>query len=114
VDDLKVDGQLTLGENIADNGGLHLAYLALTADLAGKDPAEIDGFTPQQRFFLAWGQIRCANVTEARARSLARTDPHSPGRWRVNGVVSNMPEFAQAFHCPATAPMVRKDACRIW
>ena len=114
VDDLKVDGQLTLGENIADNGGLHLAYLALTADLAGKDPAEIDGFTPEQRFFLAWGQIRCSNVTEQRARSLARTDPHSPGRWRVNGVVSNMPEFAKAFHCPATAPMVRKEACRIW
>ena len=114
VDDLKVDGQLTLGENIADNGGLHLAYLALMADLAGKAPAEIDGFTPQQRFFLAWGQIRCSNVTEQRARSLARTDPHSPGRWRVNGVVSNMPEFARAFHCPAAAPMVRKDACRIW
>jgi endothelin-converting enzyme/putative endopeptidase len=114
VDDLKVDGQLTLGENIADNGGLHLAYLALTADLAGRNPAEIDGFTPEQRFFLAWGQIRCSNITEPRARSLARTDPHSPGRWRVNGVVSNMPEFARAFHCPATAPMVRKDACRIW
>ena len=114
VDDLKVDGQLTLGENIADNGGLHLAYLAFIADLAGKDPAEIDGFTPEQRFFLAWGQIRCANVTDARARSLARTDPHSPGRWRVNGVVSNMPEFAKAFHCPTTAPMVRKDSCRIW
>ncbi|HXZ26673.1 MAG TPA: M13 family metallopeptidase [Terriglobales bacterium] len=114
VDDLKVDGQLTLGENIADNGGLHLAYLALTADLAGKDLPGIDGFTPRQRFFLAWGQIRCANVTQARARSLARTDPHSPGRWRVNGVVSNMPEFAKAFHCPAGSPMVRKDPCRIW
>ena len=114
VDDLKVNGQLTLGENIADNGGLHLAYLALLAGLAGKDLPAIDGFTPQQRFFLAWGQIRCANVTEARARSLARTDPHSPGRWRVNGVVSNMPEFAKAFHCPATAPMVRKEPCRIW
>ncbi len=114
VGGLKVDGQLTLGENIADNGGLRLAYEALATDLAGRDPPEIDGFTARQRFFLGWAQIRCANVTDQRARSLARTDPHSPGRWRVNGVVSNMPEFAEAFRCPATSPMVRKNPCRIW
>ncbi len=111
VGDLRINGRLTLGENLADNGGLRLAY---RASAPGNEGDLIDGFTPAQRFFLAWAQIRCENVTEAWMRERTRTDPHSLGRARVNVVVSNMPEFASAFHCPADAPMVRKDPCVLW
>ena len=111
VDDLRINGQLTLGENLADNGGLRLAY---RASAPGDGGQLIDGFTPAQRFFLAWAQIRCENVTDAWMRERTRTDPHSLGRARVNVVVSNMPEFASAFQCPADAPMARKDRCVLW
>jgi endothelin-converting enzyme/putative endopeptidase len=111
VDDLRINGQLTLGENLADNGGLRLAY---RASAPGIDGTLIDGFTPAQRFFLAWAQIRCENVTDAWMRERTRTDTHSPGRARVNVVVSNMPEFAAAFQCAADARMVRKDRCVLW
>ncbi len=114
VDDLKVNGELTLGENVADNGGMRVAYMALLQTLAGKDPAPIDGLTAQQRFFLGWANVWCQNRTDAVSRLAAQTDPHSPGKFRVNGTVSNMPEFQEAFHCKADAPMVRKDACRVW
>ncbi len=112
VDDVKVNGQLTLGENIADNGGLQLAHIAF----AGQPPsnAPIDGYTPEQRFFLAWAQWRCMNITDERARELARDDPHSPGKFRVNGVVSNMPAFAQAYKCKKGDKMVNPNPCRIW
>src|SRR5882672_7096318 len=93
IDDLKVNGPLTLGENVADNGGMRVAYMALLSTLAGKQPAAIDGLTPQQRFFLGWANGWCQNRTDALSRMLVTVDPHSPGRWRVNGVVSNMPEF---------------------
>jgi putative endopeptidase len=114
VGDLKVNGKLTLGENAADNGGLRLAYMALMEDLAGKTVAKIDGYTPQQRFFLGWGQIWCSNQTPESTRLRTLTDPHSPGRYRVNGTVSNMPEFQRAFSCSAGQPMVRENACRVW
>ena len=114
VGDLKVNGKLTLGENAADNGGLRLAYMALMEDLAGKTVAKIDGYTPQQRFFLGWGQIWCSNQTPESTRLRTLTDPHSPGRYRVNGTVSNMPEFQKAFSCSAGQPMVRENACRVW
>jgi len=114
VDDLKVKGKLTLGENTADNGGMRIAYMALMNALAGKQPADIDGLTAQQRFFLGWANVWCQSRTDAVQRMLVTVDPHSPGRWRVNGVVSNMPEFREAYHCKADAPMARPNACRVW
>jgi endothelin-converting enzyme/putative endopeptidase len=112
VDDIKVNGQLTLGENIADNGGLQLSYMAFESQPHATAP--IDGYTPEQRFFLAWAQWRCINTTDQKARELARTDEHSPGRWRVNGVVSNMPGFAEAYRCQKGDKMVNAEPCRIW
>jgi putative endopeptidase len=112
--DLKLNGKLTLGENTADNGGLRIAYAALMNSLAGKMPANRDGLTAQQRFFLGWGQVWCENGTEQQERLRAQTDPHSLDRYRVNGVVSNMPEFQQAFGCKAGDAMVRQKACRVW
>jgi putative endopeptidase len=114
VDDIKLNGKLTLGENTADNGGLRLAYAALMEKLAGKQPPPRDGFNAAQRFFLGWGQIWCEGRTEEVARLRAQTDPHSPGRYRVNGVVSNMPEFQKAFACTTGQPMVKGPACRVW
>ncbi|MGB7150174.1 MAG: M13 family metallopeptidase [Terriglobales bacterium] len=114
VDDLKLNGKLTLGENTADNGGLRIAYLALLNGLAGKEPAPIDGLTAKQRFFLGWANVWCQNRTDAVARMLVTIDPHSPGKNRVNGTVSNMPEFREAYHCAAAAPMVNQNACRVW
>jgi endothelin-converting enzyme/putative endopeptidase len=112
VDQIKVNGALTLGENIADNGGLRLAYRAF--DSEPRSRVTIDGYSPEQRFFLGWAQWRCMNVTPKTAAVWARTDGHSPGRWRVNGVVSNMPAFAQAYGCGAGDPMVNPQPCRIW
>jgi endothelin-converting enzyme/putative endopeptidase len=112
ADDIKVDGELTLGENIADNGGLQLAYRAFEAE--ARPRTLIDGHSPEQRFFLGWAQWRCMNVTRKTAAVWARTDNHSPGRWRVNGVVSNMPAFARAYGCRAGDPMVRPEPCRVW
>jgi len=117
LDSVHVQGKLTLGENIGDLGGLNIAYAALQKSLAGKPrPANIDGFTPEQRFFLAWAQIWRQNITPQNQRQRVLTDPHSPGRWRTNGPTSNMPEFAAAFGCKAGDPMVRGDAVRavIW
>jgi endothelin-converting enzyme/putative endopeptidase len=116
--DVHLNGKLTLGENTADNGGVRIAYMALMqtlADAAKKPgPGFIDGFTPEQRFFLGFGQVWCQNETEESARLRANVDPHSPGRYRVNGVVANMPEFQQAFGCKAGDAMVRENACRVW
>ena len=113
--DLKLNGKLTLGENVADNGGLRIAHMALMDMLAGKPQEKIDGFTPEQRIFLGWGQIWCTNHTEQSLRLRTQTDPHSPEQWRVNGTVSNMPEFQKAFGCNTGQPMVRGErACRVW
>ena len=118
VDDVHLNGKLTLGENTADNGGVRLAFMALMKSLDGKPrpqaQAMIDGFTPQQRFFLAWGQAWCENVRPEMARMWAQTDPHSPGRDRVNGVLGNMPEFRETFACHEGQPMVHAPACRVW
>jgi len=115
VDEVKVNGKLTLGENTADNGGLRLALMAYLASAAGDGPARtLDGFTPEQRVFLGWGQVWCENRRPEALRLMAQTNPHSPGRYRVNGVVSNMPEFQKAFSCKPDAPMVRQKACRVW
>jgi len=112
--EVKLNGRLTLGENTADNGGLKLAYMALM-NIIGNTPVKpIDGYTPQRRFFIAYGQIWCQNVTDQQARVLAITDPHSPGRWRVNGAVQNSAAFQEAFGCKAGQPMVREPACRVW
>ena len=114
VDDLKLNGKLTLGENAADNGGLRIAYMAMLNTFAGKQPAPIDGLSAQQRFFLGWANVWCQNRTDAISRMLVTVDPHSPSKYRVNGTVSNMPEFREAYHCAATAPMVNQNACRVW
>jgi len=114
VDDKRLNGQLTLGENLADNGGLRLAYAALQNQLAGKPVQNLDGLSPEQRFFLAFAETQCGNVTDQTARNRLLTDPHSPGRWRVNGTVRNMPEFQKAFACKATDPMVSPYPCRVW
>lgn len=111
---VNLNGKLTLGENTADNGGLKIAHMALMESMGGKEPEKIDGFTAEQRFFLGWAQVWCQNITEENLRVRAQTDPHSPGEFRVNGVVSNMPEFAKAFACRADQPMVKGPACRVW
>jgi putative endopeptidase len=112
--EVKLNGKLTLGENTADNGGLKLAYMALTEILGNTPVKPIDGYTPQERFFLAYGQIWCQNVTDQEARKRALTDPHSPGQWRVNGAVQNSAAFQQAFSCKDGQPMVSANACRVW
>ena len=116
VDDVHVRGKLTLGENTADNGGLRIAHMALMKSLAaaGKQPQEIDGFTPEQRLFIGWGQIWCQNQTDQMARLLALNNEHSPGEYRANGVVQNMPEFQKAWGCKTGQPMVRANACHVW
>ena len=114
LEGVNLNGRLTLGENTADNGGLRIAYMALTDTLAGKEKPAIDGFTPEQRFFLGWAQVWCQNITVENLRLRAQTDSHSPGEFRVNGVVSNMVEFQRAFACRANQPMVRGPACRVW
>jgi endothelin-converting enzyme/putative endopeptidase len=114
VDDVHLNGKLTLGENTADNGGLRIALMALQDELRGQKENRIDGFTPEQRLLIGWGRIWCENDTAESLRMDAQTDPHSPPPDRVNGVVSNMPEFQKAFGCEAGDPMVRKDACRVW
>jgi putative endopeptidase len=117
LDSLHVNGKLTLGENIADLGGLALAYAALQKELAGKPaPGKIDGFTPEQRFFLAYARIwRRLDRPEA-LRTQVQTNPHSPGHWRVDGPLSNLEEFAKAFDCKEGDPMVRAQdqRARIW
>ncbi len=114
VADLRINGKLTLGENVADNGGLRIAYMALLSSIAGSEPAPVDGLTAEQRFFLGWANVWCDNRTDEYSRMAVTVDPHSPGQWRVNGAVSNMPEFREAYHCKADAPMVRQNGCRVW
>ena len=90
--------------------------MALQSALAGKQPEKIDGFTPEQRLFLGWGQIWCQNLTDQTARLQALTNPHSTGRYRTNGVVRNMPEFQKAWNCKAGQPMVSlpDKICKVW
>ena len=117
VDDLKLNGRLTLGENTADNGGARIALMALQSMLAEEKPAvggKIEGYTPEQRFFLGFGRVWCEKRRPEFSRMLVSVDPHSPGKYRVNGVVQNMPEFQKAWGCKAGQPMVAENACRVW
>ena len=118
VDDLKLNGRLTLGENTADNGGARVSLMALehmiAEDKTGKESQKIDGYTPQQRFFLGFARVWCEKRRPEYERNQVLTNPHSPGKWRVNGVVQNMPEFQQAWGCKAGQPMVSANACRVW
>jgi len=118
VDDLKINGRLTLGENTADNGGARIALAALekmiAADPSGKASEKIDGYTPEQRFFLGFARVWCEKRRPEFSRARVLTDPHSPGKYRVDGTVQNMPEFQKAWGCKAGQPMVAENACRVW
>ncbi|TMH87252.1 MAG: M13 family metallopeptidase [Betaproteobacteria bacterium] len=114
VDDIRINSRLTEGEDIADLGGLVLAWLAWKAETAGTEPESRDGFTPEQRFFVGYAQWACEHHRPEDLRARALTDAHSPGKYRVNGLVVNMPEFERAFSCKAGAPMVRENRCRVW
>jgi endothelin-converting enzyme/putative endopeptidase len=114
VDDIKINCKLTMGEDIADLGGTLLAYIAWKAANQGKVLQPIDGFTPDQRFFIGMAQWACGSERPENLRMGAITNPHSPLEYRINGVVSNMPEFQSAFSCKVGQPMVRDKACRIW
>ncbi|PYP92992.1 MAG: M13 family peptidase [Candidatus Angelobacter sp. Gp1-AA117] len=118
VDDVHLNGRLTLGENTADNGGIRIALRALRAAMAqdAKNSAnqEKDGFSPEQRFFLGFAQVWCENRTPESARLLAKTDQHSPGEYRVKGTVQNNDDFAKAFNCKPGQKMVSANACHVW
>jgi putative endopeptidase len=114
IDDIKINGKLTLGEDVADLGGLILAYMAWKDDTKNQTLEPIDDLTPDQRFFVGYGQSWCGQTRDETKRLRATVDPHSPEKYRTNGVVSNMPEFQQAFHCKAGAPMVNENLCRVW
>jgi putative endopeptidase len=117
IDTLHVNGKLTLGENIADLGGLLIAHGAYRRSLKGKpEPSPIDGLTGDQRFFLAWAQIWRFKTRPEFARLLVNVDPHAPPEFRTIGPLSNIPAFAQAFGCKAGDPMVRPESERaqIW
>jgi len=114
VDDIKINGKLTLGEDVADLGGLILAYMAWKDATKDLKLDLIEGLTPEQRFFVGYGQSWCTNERDEVKRLRATTDPHSPEKYRTNGVVSNMQEFQQAFHCKAGAAMVNKNRCQVW
>jgi endothelin-converting enzyme/putative endopeptidase len=114
IDDIKINGKLTLGEDVADLGGLILAWKAWKADTQGQDLKPIDDLTPDQRFFVGYGQSWCGESRDETKRLRATVDPHSPEKYRTNGVVSNMPEFQEAFHCKAGSPMVNANRCRVW
>ena len=109
-----LNGRLTLGENIGDNGGVRIAFMALMNTLEGKPRTVVSGFTPEQRFFLGFAQVWCQNVTDAESLQRIVTDPHSAGAFRTNGTVSNMPEFAKAFGCKPGSPMAPENRCRVW
>jgi putative endopeptidase len=118
VDDLKLKGRLTLGENTADNGGARIALMALehmiAEDKTGKEGEKIDGYTPEQRYFLGFARVWCEKRRPEYERNQVTTNPHSPGHWRVDGVVQNMPEFQKAWGCKAGEPMVSANACHVW
>ena len=118
VDDLKLNGRLTLGETTADNGGARIALAALERmiadDKSGKVGRQIDGYTPEQRFFLGFARVWCEKRRPEVARMRVLTDPHSPGKYRVDGVVQNMSEFQKAWGCKAGQPMVAENACHVW
>jgi putative endopeptidase len=112
--DLHVQGKLVTGEETADLGGLMLAWRAFHASRAYKEAKTIDGFTPDQQFFLGAAHVWAMNIRPAEARSLVTVDVHAPAEYRVNGTLANMPQFQEAFHVPAGSPMVNAHRCVIW
>ena len=114
IDDIKINSRLTLGEDLADLAGTLLAWDAWRKATEGQKLEPRDGLTPEQRFFVGFAQWDCANQRPEESRLRALTDAHSPSRWRINGVVANMPEFARAFACPAGSPMVSRRPCLVW
>jgi putative endopeptidase len=113
---VKLNGNLTLGENTADSGGARIALMALESVLPSdrKSDEKPGALTPQQKFFISYGQSWCANETPQMLRLMAQSDPHSTPKYRVNGVLSNMLEFQKAFACKRGQSMVRANACRVW
>ena len=116
VADVHLNGKLTLGENVADLGGEILAFMAWQSKTKGMNLQPVDGLTPEQRFFIGFAQWDCSNERPDDLRVRAATDPHSPAKFRINGVVVNMPEFTKAFGCKAGQPMVRpaNQMCKVW
>jgi endothelin-converting enzyme/putative endopeptidase len=116
VEDVHLNGKLTLGENVADLGGEILAYMAWQSTTKDFHLLPVDELTPEERFFVGFAQWDCANERPDDLRMRATTDPHSPAKYRINGVVINMPEFTKAFGCKAGQPMVRPSdqICRVW
>jgi endothelin-converting enzyme/putative endopeptidase len=117
VDDVHINGKLTLGENTADNGGLLLAYMAYLSRAKEQHldtDAKIDGYTGPQRFYIAWAQNWCSNERPEVLRTQTLTDPHSADKFRANGAVVNQPGFANAFSCKTGSPMVPNNSCRVW
>jgi endothelin-converting enzyme/putative endopeptidase len=115
VDDIKINSKLTSGEDVADLGGTLLAYIAWKDAVANQKLDVMDGFTPDQRFFIGFAQWACENQRPENLRANAITNPHSPGKYRINGIVSNLPEFQRAFNCADGSPMVRgAKSCKVW
>jgi endothelin-converting enzyme/putative endopeptidase len=114
IDDIHINSKLTLGEDIADIGGTILAWIAWKAATASQKLQPIDGLIPEQRFFVGFAQWACENDRPENLRLRAITDPHSPAKYRVNGVVVNMPEFEQAFSCKPDQPLAPEIRCRVW
>jgi endothelin-converting enzyme/putative endopeptidase len=116
IDDIHINSKLTLGEDVADLGGEILAYMAWKDATKDKQLGPIDGLTPDQRFFVGFAQWACSNDRDQDMRVRAATDPHSPPKYRINGVVVNMPEFSKSFSCKAGQPMVKPEdrVCKIW
>jgi predicted metalloendopeptidase len=112
---VKLNGRLTLGENVADGGGVMLAFRAYREMRKNaKELTVADGFSEDQQFFIAVGQAWCSKQTEQVARMLAQVDPHSPPKFRVNGSLANLPEFSKAFSCSGGTPMHAAQACKVW
>ncbi|MEA2165650.1 MAG: putative endopeptidase [Thermoanaerobaculia bacterium] len=114
IDDIKINSKLTSGEDVADLGGTLLAYIAWKEQTENEDLKPIDGFTPDQRFFIGFAQWACENQRPENARLNAITNAHSPGKYRINGIVSDLPQFQKAFKCGDDKPMVSKKVCKVW
>jgi endothelin-converting enzyme/putative endopeptidase len=116
VDDIKINSKLTEGEDVADLGGTILAYMAWKNATKGANLSSVDGLTPEQRYFVGFAQWACEKQRPENLRVSAVTNPHSPGIYRINGVVVNMPQFGQAFGCKAGQPMVKPSdkVCKVW
>jgi endothelin-converting enzyme/putative endopeptidase len=114
VDDIPINSKLTEGEDVADLGGTVLAYIAWKNATAGQKLHPVGGFTPEQRFFIGFAQWACENERPENLRLSAVTNQHSPGKYRINGVVVNVPEFGRAFSCKPGQPMIKEQPCKVW